>query len=688
MTERPSALSFLDALFGYNRPGTIGFGSQRYQFRPYPRMTELQARDAGLTEPVPTLKWPGGTFTAPSETPPLDLIMPEGPPELTTRDVPLPGIVGRRLDPKFMDLLLQARLKENFERFKLQEQHRLWDRFGTDASPTDIGGATFDLPGALAPTPAPTGTSTPTVSTLPAPAGALPLTADLSPQFLAGVRALEQKHGIAEGDLLRVMAFETSGTFSPSIPNAAGSSGRGLIQLTNRGAAGLGISPTQFAKLSREDQLPWIDKYLARYSAGGRLGTLKDLYLALFKPAAIGAGEGEVLYRQGVDGLNYSQNAKLDRGNKGYITTGDALTAVQNYPRVTAQPTQEQAPALANQLPSGSVQVAGPGAPATVTPTGPPVDVAQPPPFRMTPEAQQRIDSNNRRTLANNRRLEALDLERRRAQLGVRTGLPGMTDRLRSIEESIRAVRQENTGFYNDSEKILADEQKEWRTRFDRLQQEDRAAQRAREAKGEERIGPEAGRKLNLPATTKWKDVPENARILDDPGPSERKVFADLKGAYDGVNALLPQLDKQEVREVIGTWFSHPENTFWREVGRYLDRLTPAQRKFMATVAREVSTIRHQLAGATQTVTELENLRPFLPDPGDVDARVVRAKLEVLRDGLVQSHEAYRDQLDKLGIRTPPPLAPRPSQTPAGSTGTGSNAPQSIQDRLLQKYMR
>jgi hypothetical protein len=191
---------------------------------------------------------------------------------------------------------------------------------------------------------------------------------------------------------------------------------------------------------------------------------------------------------------------------------------------------------------------------------------------------------------------------------------------------------------------------------------------------------------MNLPPTTKWKDVPADVRILEDPSSAERKTFADLKGSAAGVETLLAKLDNPEVQKIIGTWFSEPEASFARKVGDYLATVTPAQRKFLATLAREVSEIRHQLAGASQTVTELAGLRPFLPSPDDVDVATIRAKLEALREGILRSHDSYRSQLDELGIRTPRALT-RP-ETKTSTSTTGTSAAPSVQERLLQKYQR
>src|SRR5262245_34336122 len=87
---------FVDALRGYNKPGQIGSGNQRYQFTPYEPVTPEQAKAWGMTYPE--------KYTVPAAEKPLPTDV-QGPLELVpeheaTRDVPMPGIVGMRLGPK------------------------------------------------------------------------------------------------------------------------------------------------------------------------------------------------------------------------------------------------------------------------------------------------------------------------------------------------------------------------------------------------------------------------------------------------------------------------------------------------------------------------------------------------------------------------------------------------------------
>ena len=147
----------------------------------------------------------------------------------------------------------------------------------------------------------------------------------LSQTFLEKVEAIEQRFRMAPGSLLAVMRFETGGTFDPAERNRAGSGATGLIQFMPKTAKGLGTSTDALAKMSAEDQLDYVEKYFQPYK--GKLGTLKDAYMAVLYPKAIGKPEWYPLFTQGTKA--YQQNAGLDRDKKGMVTVGDAVARVQ-----------------------------------------------------------------------------------------------------------------------------------------------------------------------------------------------------------------------------------------------------------------------------------------------------------------------------------------------------------------------
>jgi Transglycosylase SLT domain len=170
----------------------------------------------------------------------------------------------------------------------------------------------------------------------------------LSPSFMQKVEEIETRLRMPQGSLLAVMRFETGGTFDPGVKNKAGSGATGLIQFMPKTAKGLGTSTEALAKMSAEDQLDYVEKYFQPYK--GKMGTLKDAYLAVLYPKAIGKPEWYPLFRQDQQPTAYSQNAGLDRDKKGMVTVGDALAAVQRRggegppATMTAQAPRREAP--------------------------------------------------------------------------------------------------------------------------------------------------------------------------------------------------------------------------------------------------------------------------------------------------------------------------------------------------------
>lgn len=175
----------------------------------------------------------------------------------------------------------------------------------------------------------------------------------LTPEFQQKVEAIEQRLRMAPGSLMAVMRFETGGTFDPAERNRAGSGATGLIQFMPSTAKGLGTSTDALAKMSAEDQLEYVEKYFQPYK--GKLGTVKDAYMAVLYPKAIGKPEWYPLFTSGTKA--YAQNAGLDRDKKGMVTVGDAVARVQQAGGSGEAP----APTMVTQAPS---REAGTQAPA------------------------------------------------------------------------------------------------------------------------------------------------------------------------------------------------------------------------------------------------------------------------------------------------------------------------------------
>lgn len=150
---------------------------------------------------------------------------------------------------------------------------------------------------------------------------------NVSQEFLNATDAMAQRLGVRPEYLIAAMGFETGGTFSPSIRNAAGSGATGLIQFMPDTAEGLGTSTGALSRMSATQQLRYVEQYMGRYR--GQLNSLEDVYMSILYPAAIGRGPEHTLFRQGTTA--YRQNQGLDVNRDGRVTVGEATEKVRAY---------------------------------------------------------------------------------------------------------------------------------------------------------------------------------------------------------------------------------------------------------------------------------------------------------------------------------------------------------------------
>ena len=140
---------------------------------------------------------------------------------------------------------------------------------------------------------------------------------------------LSEKYNVSSEDLLRVISFETGGTFNPAVKNAMGSGATGLIQFMPNTARGLGTTTEALANMSRVEQLQYVDKFFEGKGIEG--ASFDDLYMAILFPVAVGKADDFVLFGQGATqpgfgagSAAYSQNSGLDINNDGSITKAEA----------------------------------------------------------------------------------------------------------------------------------------------------------------------------------------------------------------------------------------------------------------------------------------------------------------------------------------------------------------------------
>ncbi len=149
--------------------------------------------------------------------------------------------------------------------------------------------------------------------------------AKVSPAFKQKVILICKELHISPDFLMACMAFETGETFSPSIPNAAGSGAVGLIQFMRPTAEGLKTSTDKLKKMSAVQQLDYVKKYFFPFK--NRLKTLEDVYLAILYPAGIGKPLSHVFFRKGTK--VYDQNKGLDKNGDGKITLLEIAATVR-----------------------------------------------------------------------------------------------------------------------------------------------------------------------------------------------------------------------------------------------------------------------------------------------------------------------------------------------------------------------
>lgn len=146
----------------------------------------------------------------------------------------------------------------------------------------------------------------------------------VSPEFKSTVIAVAENLGIQVDFLMACIAFESAGTFSPSITNPS-SHAVGLIQFMPATATRLGTTTGQLGQMTATEQLAYVEKYFAPWS--GKLPTLGDLYMAILWPKAVSQPDTYVLFEEG--SVQYDQNKALDTDGDGKVTRANAVASVQ-----------------------------------------------------------------------------------------------------------------------------------------------------------------------------------------------------------------------------------------------------------------------------------------------------------------------------------------------------------------------
>jgi hypothetical protein len=156
--------------------------------------------------------------------------------------------------------------------------------------------------------------------------------------FKSSVLWIEAQLKLNADFLMACMAFETGGTFSPSVKNAAGSSGLGLIQFMQAtydsmvkrhpNLRDVSASHDALAHLTAQQQLTFVYYYFLDFGKDLSAWKLEDVYMAILYPAAIGKPlDWKMPWAAG--SLAYKQNSGLDANKDQTVTKAEAAAGVQ-----------------------------------------------------------------------------------------------------------------------------------------------------------------------------------------------------------------------------------------------------------------------------------------------------------------------------------------------------------------------
>lgn len=153
----------------------------------------------------------------------------------------------------------------------------------------------------------------------------------LSSSDLKALVSTAKTLGINPDWLATVISFETGGTFSTNVLNAAGSGAFGLIQFMPWIAKNILKTPTDAEAAYIGKNMGFaeqLQRMVIPYFKGRTMKSLEDVYLQVFYPAAAGKPDDWVVGREG--SAVYRQNAGFDKARKGYITKADITSTIRS----------------------------------------------------------------------------------------------------------------------------------------------------------------------------------------------------------------------------------------------------------------------------------------------------------------------------------------------------------------------
>ena len=150
----------------------------------------------------------------------------------------------------------------------------------------------------------------------------------LSEEFYEKVKNIAKEINCDPADLLGVMYCESG--LKTTAQNPSGTKATGLIQITEQTAQYLGTTVEELKKMSAEEQLDYVKKYLLRAKNIAKIN--KDekidgatLYALIFLPAR---AKSDILTQSGQN--YYNSNKALDTNHDGIINKQDLANKVNN----------------------------------------------------------------------------------------------------------------------------------------------------------------------------------------------------------------------------------------------------------------------------------------------------------------------------------------------------------------------
>lgn len=141
----------------------------------------------------------------------------------------------------------------------------------------------------------------------------------LGDRFSKRLATVSAKTGIPFDSLMKIIFLESN--FNPQAKNASGATG--LIQFMPATAKNLGTSSEELLKMSAEEQLTYVEKYLLSVKGNKEIKSFLDAYLLVFYPYAIGKPDSYVF------GSEKSPEYAKKVGIQNKINKGEPFTKLQ-----------------------------------------------------------------------------------------------------------------------------------------------------------------------------------------------------------------------------------------------------------------------------------------------------------------------------------------------------------------------